>query len=472
MLANAVHETIDVLRPRLWASDVEQIRFSVGTQVNGRPHLGTHLVQSLAFLLAEQAGNAFGIETSVDFCALDNSPGHTLKAAGRTYQQTYYHQLGQDQINALVAEHYTPLFNALTRRTGVPYTLTTYTQQQDSPEFRAEFLRTLEHLDEIRYWLSPATGTAHIRLPCPDCGFAEKYAGTTRLLDLDDSGALFEAFCHEHGRYEADLTPLGGGYIDLATLYRNVVKERTYRASERTLHVMVKGGDWAFGCTLVDGAHAAIGLPDSAPVRIFTPQVLGSDGGKLSKSLLRETATADTAETPSGWLLDPLSWPGTHSDYVDALTGLGEVLLSDPRHFYRSYTTTALETLMTTRQPARRQSRPQGRPRPLRIFKQYFDMIARGEKTVEVRVQYDSLKRVRVGDLLLFTCRQEECLTRVTRIGTYRSFREMFGTEDPVAVNPHATEEEQLRAIHSIFPPEKESLGVITFEIELVKADE
>ena len=48
----------------------------------------------------------------------------------------------------------------------------------------------------------------------------------------------------------------------------------------------------------------------------------------------------------------------------------------------------------------------------------------------------------------------------------------MFGTEDVKAVNPHATETEQLRAIQAIFPPAKEALGVITFEIERVNADE
>ncbi|MFJ4744888.1 hypothetical protein [Streptomyces sp. NPDC088775] len=121
---------------------------------------------------------------------------------------------------------------------------------------------------------------------------------------------------------------------------------------------------------MVDGAHAAIGTSAApVPLRIFTPQVLGSDGGKPSKSL---NATADAG---------------------------------DP---YRSYT----------------------------------------------------------------TCRGEECLTRVKRVGRYRTFKEMFGTEDVKAVNPNATAAEQLRAVQAIFPPHKEALGVLTFEIERVDADE
>jgi ASC-1-like (ASCH) protein len=358
----------------------------------------------------------------------------------------------------------------------VEYRVSTYTEQQAGPEYRAEFLRTLEFLDEIRFWLAPASGTAHVRLPCPVCGWAEKYADHTRLLELDGSGALFEAQCHAHGWYEVDVTPLGGGYLDLATLYRNVVKERSYRSGDGTLHVMVKGGDWAFGCQLVDGAHAAIGTPAGPlPLRVFTPQILGSDGGKLSKSLLNATAGAGDAATggrTAEWLLDPAVWPGTQADYVEALTGVGELMLSNPRHFYRSYTTTALEALMTTRQPARNQSQAHGRPRNIQIYKEYYDLIADGSKTVEVRVAYDSMKRIKVGDLLNFTCRGEECLTRVLRVGKYRTFKEMFGTEDVKAVNPHATEAEQLRAIQAIFPPHKEALGVLTFEIERVNANE
>ncbi|MFJ9446618.1 hypothetical protein ACIRRH_32880 [Kitasatospora sp. NPDC101235] len=265
VLAKAVEDAVDVLRPRIVDSDIESIGFSVGTQINGHPHLGTHLVQSLAFLLAERARDEFGLDTGVDFCALDNSPAETIRADGRRYQRAYVHALSADEISSLVARHYLPLFDACRARTNVPYMVSTYTHQQDTPAFRAEFLRTLELLDAIGTWLSPNSGSAHIRLPCPACGWAEKYADRTRLLELDEAGGLFEAHCFEHGRYEADITPLGGGYLDLATLYRNVVKERSYRPDDRTLHVMVKGGDWAFGCQLVDGAHAALGLPVGPP---------------------------------------------------------------------------------------------------------------------------------------------------------------------------------------------------------------
>jgi hypothetical protein len=74
----------------------------------------------------------------------------------------------------------------------------------------------------------------------------------------------------------------------LATLYRNVIKERAFVREPDVLYVMVKGGDWAFGAQLVDGALLALGTPAAdMPARIFTPMVLSGSGAKLSKSLLR-----------------------------------------------------------------------------------------------------------------------------------------------------------------------------------------
>jgi ASC-1-like (ASCH) protein len=108
------------------------------------------------------------------------------------------------------------------------------------------------------------------------------------------------------------------------------------------------------------------------------------------------------------------------------------------------------------------------RAREMPIYKRYFDLIASGRKTVEVRVAYPSNKRLTAGQLLKFTCRGEECLTRVTRIGHYADFDEMFDHVSVSAVNPTAGRSEQLANIRLIYPVEKEALGVIAIHIERV----
>jgi ASC-1-like (ASCH) protein len=468
VLANALLRTVDMIRPRVQALRPRRIEFVVGTQINGAPHLGTNLVQTSAFLLAQQARRTFRTETSVRFSALDNAPYDIIldPETHHAYQQTFFHALGKDGVANLIQRYYRPFCDSLSDATDVDYAIETYTEQQAGSAFRAEFLRTLEVLDELRWWLNPSTGVVHTRLPCPECGWAEKRAERTRLARLDDAGAVFTAVCHDHGDYELCVDPVDGGYLDLATLYRNVVKERSFTRDTTTLRVMLKGGDWAFGCQLVDGALAVIGTPANAmPVRIFTPQVLSETGGKLSKSLIRAAGGAGAGPGVQPWMLTTTDWPGTTDHYVDVLLWLVSHLLTDPKHFFRSFTATELGRIMASR-PTTLGTTPRARDMP--IYKRYYDLIANGTKTIEVRVAYTSMLKIAPGDRIRFTCRQEATLTQVTRVTAYNSFEDMFDHENAQAINPTATRDEQLQAIREIFPPEKEALGVLAIEIEKV----
>ncbi|HET6499730.1 MAG TPA: hypothetical protein VFG87_03100 [Amycolatopsis sp.] len=245
-----------------------RIEFVVGTQINGAPHLGTNLVQTAAFLLAKIARREFSTDTVVRFGALDNAPHEVVldPETHHAYQQTYLHALGKDKIAELIDTYYVEFFDSLSEATDTDYAVETYTDQQATPGFRAEFLRTLERLEDIRWWMAPSHGTVHIRIPCPDCGWAEKRADRTKLIRLDEDGATFTAVCLDHGPYQGHVDPEDDQlYLDLATLYRNLVKERALGRDPDVLHVMMKGGDWAFGCQLVDGRCAGrAGHPSSA----------------------------------------------------------------------------------------------------------------------------------------------------------------------------------------------------------------
>ena len=67
---------------------------------------------------------------------------------------------------------------------------------------------------------------------------------------------------------------------------------------------------------------------------------------QLSKSLIRE----DRASLPEGaadWMLDTRQWPGTVAEYADQLLTMTDTLLSDPRHFFRSYSAAEIGRMMT-----------------------------------------------------------------------------------------------------------------------------
>jgi len=105
--------------------------------------------------------------------------------------------------------------------------------------------------------------------------------------------------------------------------------------------------------------------------------------------------------------------------------------------------------------------------RVMRIYKQYFNLIKDGSKTVEVRVAYQSMKSIVVGTIICFN-NDPSCVRRVKRVTYYKSFSEMMSRENPKTLNPYRTAEEQLSDIRKIFPPDKEQLGVIAFELEKV----
>ncbi|MGH8909779.1 MAG: ASCH domain-containing protein [Egibacteraceae bacterium] len=104
--------------------------------------------------------------------------------------------------------------------------------------------------------------------------------------------------------------------------------------------------------------------------------------------------------------------------------------------------------------------------RVMSIYQQYLRLIASGEKTVEVRVGYPSMRRIAPGQLIRFVSGDEACLTRVTRVTEYPSFEAMLDQEDPAAIGATGSREELLMAIHAIYPPEKEALGVLVIEVE------
>lgn len=155
--------------------------------------------------------------------------------------------LGEDALAATVDELYRPLFDALSERLSIPYAIEMYSRQQADEHYRRTWLRAHRRIDAARWWLDPAHGTPHVRVPCPTpgCGWAEKYAQRTRVL-LGDEHAEVNPVCLHHGPYEVVITPDGGGYLDLATLYRNLVKELSASVDRDRLSVMVKG---ATGCS-------------------------------------------------------------------------------------------------------------------------------------------------------------------------------------------------------------------------------
>ncbi|MEU5576145.1 hypothetical protein ABZ791_03010 [Streptomyces huasconensis] len=367
----AVEHSVDFLRPRLLATGHDRVSLYAGVQINGAPHLGTSVMQTSAFLLARTARDRFGVDVTLRFGALDNSGCETRRCArtGTLYERSFHHALGSERIEELIRTYYGGFFDALSAATGVTYEIETYTRQQSRPEFRQEFLDSLNRMDALRWVLAPTHGQVPLSPPCPQCGWAQKHGEHTEVRAVGPDRAELAAVCLDHGDYvvrvradESDGADgaveagrgdgaggagEGGGaegaYLGSGTLHRNLLKERV-AAREDALAVVVKGADWAAGCRLLDEAFLC--YPGAAlPARLFTPVVLSPSGAKLSKSLIR----AGRAEATAGsepWMLDAGAWPGTVEEYARLLLGLVSLMLSEPCHFERGYTTPEVARLI------------------------------------------------------------------------------------------------------------------------------
>ena len=109
--------------------------------------------------------------------------------------------------------------------------------------------------------------------------------------------------------------------------------------------------------------------------------------------------------------------------------------------------------------------RASGGPRvkTLWIRPEYLKEILSGRKTIEVRVAYANIRRLREGDLLRLN---DEHLYRIRRIAHYPDFQALLAREPAEAIAPGMDAGELERALRDIYPPEKEALGVVALEVE------
>jgi ASC-1-like (ASCH) protein len=110
------------------------------------------------------------------------------------------------------------------------------------------------------------------------------------------------------------------------------------------------------------------------------------------------------------------------------------------------------------------------RVRDFSLYRRYFQLVAAGRKTVEVRVRYPHLADLAAGEVIRFRIKgtDETCDVSVRRVTSYDSFEALLDAEGAKSVDPTAGRDEQLANIRRIYPPEKEALGVLAIEIERI----
>lgn len=104
--------------------------------------------------------------------------------------------------------------------------------------------------------------------------------------------------------------------------------------------------------------------------------------------------------------------------------------------------------------------------RKMRIKRPYYDAIMSGRKTLEVRIGYNSIKRLKAGQPLQLENGHASGVVQIKSIRIYDTFADMLATEPWREIVPQAkNKEEALRLLHKIYPPHKERLGVHVIEV-------
>ena len=98
------------------------------------------------------------------------------------------------------------------------------------------------------------------------------------------------------------------------------------------------------------------------------------------------------------------------------------------------------------------------------IREPYLDQILTRRKTVEVRVGYPNILRLKPGDRLSLN---DEYPATLLGIRVYAGFDQLLAHEDPAAIAPDLSPDQLPDALRQIYPPDKEAMGAVALEIGL-----
>lgn len=103
--------------------------------------------------------------------------------------------------------------------------------------------------------------------------------------------------------------------------------------------------------------------------------------------------------------------------------------------------------------------------RVIRLKQKYLDFMRSGKKDLEVRVAYSNMKTVRPGELIRFVSRNDELAVTIEDVRRYQDFDQLLQHEDHRRIVPDMSVDEVRSLLGEIYPPKKQALGVLVFEV-------
>lgn len=98
-----------------------------------------------------------------------------------------------------------------------------------------------------------------------------------------------------------------------------------------------------------------------------------------------------------------------------------------------------------------------------------FDLSEQGIKTLDIRVGFATIKKIKVGDIIEYyrpNSKEEKVKFDVVRISMYSDLEEMLEFEDHTQILPKRTRIQVLNNLKKVYNEEKQKLGIYVFEIK------
>lgn len=107
----------------------------------------------------------------------------------------------------------------------------------------------------------------------------------------------------------------------------------------------------------------------------------------------------------------------------------------------------------------------------MKLDKAPFEKIKSGEKTIELRLYDEKRRKIRVGDIIVFTCRDggERLARRVKALHVFADFRELYSSLDLLKcgytpANVRAAKPDDMEKYYSA--AEQAEYGVVGIELD------
>ena len=102
------------------------------------------------------------------------------------------------------------------------------------------------------------------------------------------------------------------------------------------------------------------------------------------------------------------------------------------------------------------------------VDKFVFDSIRNGEKTIETRAATDRYRKIKQGDILVFTCGDEKLEKEIEKVDYYKSIDEMVKAIDFKKIMPFVSSLKEMEEIYYSFSNYKDKIdkfGLVVFKL-------